>query len=309
MDRSPSQASAPAPADGGYRRILLLASPTQQRTAAFDRAAALARDSGAHLHVYLADRDCGIAKSMFLHSVTGLHARDAFLEQRQQWLGEQIAALKAAGLTVTDQVSWASPNKAEMLDQIAEFAPDIVVKDVHHEPALRRLLLRPLDWQLLAECPVPLLLVSDHAADKARPVIAAVDIDRVEPQSIALRDKILLHARRLARPNAADVHVAYSFITPPAHLQGLHEIYDQVLQRDRQSFQALAQSNHIDEHRSHWLSGPPASQVNELARTLGADTLVIGFSHRPHPSPSGLGSTAEAIVEGGHCNLLSIKPD
>jgi universal stress protein E len=48
-----------------------------------------------------------------------------------------------------------------VLEQVERLGCDLLVKDVQHEPVLKRLLVTPLDWQLLKDSPVAVHLVSD----------------------------------------------------------------------------------------------------------------------------------------------------
>lgn len=53
--------------------------------------------------------------------------------------------------------------------------------------------------------------------------------------------------------------------------------------------------------------GHPRSDIVELAREIEADLIVVGSHH--HKILGMLGSTASAIVNNAHCDVLLIKED
>ena len=293
-----------------YRRILLLASGSLRRTPAFERASWLALTTGASLHISLTDFDQTIAKALQAHADSGEVLRDRYLEQRRRWLAEEATKLRSRGIAVTTHVAWASPLKDELLTQVAEYAPDLVVKDVHHEPLLRRILLRPLDWQLLRECPSPLLLVGTLNRAVPKCIIAAVDVSISASRPPDLGRRILHQARALASDCEAELHIAYAFILP-ANIPGdfVADIYDTLIRNDRQAFEALAADYAIPKERMHFLVGPPASELVELASRKSADAIVLGASQHRWLDRMLVGTTAEAVLERSPCDVLTVKPD
>jgi universal stress protein E len=84
-------------------------------------------------------------------------------EQRRCW-DEEVETLKGKGVQVTCSVAWAENLHEEIICQVLELQPLMLIKDVQREPMLKRTFVTPLDWHLLRSCPVPLHLVK-------RPVI------------------------------------------------------------------------------------------------------------------------------------------
>lgn len=89
-----------------------------------------------------------------------------------------------------------------MADDITAYAlelkADLVIKDVGFASPLSRVLLSPLDWPLLRECPGPLLLVNSGAHATAQRIIAAVDVSVPGAESEALNDQVVRSARSLS---------------------------------------------------------------------------------------------------------------
>ena len=56
----------------------------------------------------------------------------------------------------------------------------------------------------------------------------------------------------------------------------------------------------------HFLRGKPAAEIKRMAEDIGADLVVIG-SHGHNPIRAVLGSTANAVLHGIHCDVLTVR--
>jgi len=195
-----------------YQRILLLADPSLRRTPAFERAVWLARASGAALHIALFDRDPLISAAALVTDTRHTEAAIAqWLEPRRQWLHSQTDDLIGKGLNVTSEAVWSRPSQHAILQHVDGFKPDLVVKDVHYEPLLRRVLIAPLDWQLLRSCPCPLLLVNTLTQALPRRIVAAVDASSQSSEHRALNEQVIHQALSMAIQCDAQLHLVYAF--------------------------------------------------------------------------------------------------
>ena len=62
----------------------------------------------------------------------------------------------------------------------------------------------------------------------------------------------------------------------------------------------------VPEDRQHIAIGRPESEIHELAKTLGADLVVVG-SHGRHGLSLLLGSTANSVLHGAACDVLAVR--
>lgn len=62
----------------------------------------------------------------------------------------------------------------------------------------------------------------------------------------------------------------------------------------------------IDEEAVHFLRGKPAVEIRQLAKRLEVDLLVIG-SHGQGALRALLGSTANGVLHGIHCDVLTVR--
>lgn len=287
-----------------YQRILCFVDPQMRHSAGLQRAAAVARATGAALHLSLIDHSVPLSRLLAAEPRRTAPVLEQFLDQRRLWLAEEASALKADGVVVTTQVSWSAATLDEMLSQATEFAPDLVVKDSHYEPLLSRLFLKALDWRLLRECPAPLLLVGNLRHALPRRVLIAVDV----AAPAAVNEQTVRAGLALAIQCQAEPHLAYAFeVVPPLAAGDLAlDYFDVLLPRHREEFDALCQSFGVPAGQRHLLLGPPTGMLTELAASLNGDVLVIGIAERRAGGRPLLGSTAESLLARAPCDMLAV---
>lgn len=299
-----------------YRTIFLIADPSMRRTPAFDEAEALARRSGARLHIALFDYSQAIAAAGLLNKEAGLRGREGYMAVRRHWLQQETDALKSHGLKVSCDVAWAHPLHEEILTQVTELSPDLVIKDVHHESLLRRVLLTPLDWQLLRLCPAPLLLVNPNKRTAPKRIIAAIDPVRSEAGNKDFNEKIIRSALGLAMQTDAEVHLAYAFldltslqlVSPEGQAIFSAELYESMQKSQKAVFNQIADEFGVPKDRRHFLTGPASMAIADLASDSASDVVVLGTVHRTGIDRLLMGSSAERILEHLPCSVLAIKP-
>ena len=62
----------------------------------------------------------------------------------------------------------------------------------------------------------------------------------------------------------------------------------------------------IDDSAVNVIVGTPAVEIRKLAETINADLIVLG-THGRHGLGLMLGSTANAVLHGAPCNVLTVK--
>lgn len=158
-----------------YQRLLLIINPALRRSQAMNHAAALAKVSGASLHIAALIPTWNLLS--LLEEGDREKARENYLQDHRDWLKYQAAHLRDShkGIEVTAEAKWADDLQQEILDYVAEMQPDLLIKQVQREPALKRAFITPLDWRLLRHCPIPVYLLSEDDLPLPRKIVAAVD--------------------------------------------------------------------------------------------------------------------------------------
>ncbi|QLL10744.1 universal stress protein [Pseudomonas chlororaphis] len=291
-----------------YQRLLLIINPALRHSQAMNHAAALAKACGASLHV------CALMPSWkllaLLEEGDRKKAREDYLQDHRDWLKEQAKNLRARGLEVTTEVAWADDLQKDILDHVMEMQPDLLLKQVQHEPALKRAFFTPLDWRLLRHCPIPVYLVGEGGHAMPRKVVAAVDASSTKPQGNELNERIIKQACALAMQCDAELHLLYACDISAAYLADMGEgaLADLTKEQRRdleKSFLKLAGRYGVPSDRRHFIQGHPVPVLSEFVNEQHVDVIVMG---RVQSQGLGklLGSTTEHILYQVPCSVLAV---
>jgi universal stress protein A len=87
---------------------------------------------------------------------------------------------------------------------------------------------------------------------------------------------------------------------------GIEDIEGQLIEEAREALAKLADSLSVDP-KSRWIEvGPTKSKILKIAEDVGADLIICG-SHGRHGLSLLLGSTANAILHGAKCDVLTVR--
>lgn len=109
-------------------RILVIIDPEQAQHACLDRAAQLARPTGALIDLYTCDWSEGLP-SDWVGSLTLQQYRALVREERQQWLEQLAQPLRSSGLTVTTHADSHANVEQALLSHIVASKPTAVLDD------------------------------------------------------------------------------------------------------------------------------------------------------------------------------------
>ena len=237
---------------------------------------------------------------------------EQYLKEHGQWLQQQVAPLREQGLAVTSELQWTSQPLAEILRHIEEMQPDLLVKDVQHEPLLKRAFITPLDVQLLRDSPIPLMLVGRDRHALPRKIMAAVDPSRMENRISGLNERIIQAANALALQCDAELHLVHVYDLSPAYLGDAgagtvawSDLVGDLRDSLHKSFSELADSYGVAPERRHFVMGTPLNGLADFAETSRADVLVMGRVQR-HGLNKLLGSTIESLLYRAPCSILAV---
>jgi universal stress protein E len=297
------------------RRILVVLDPYAQSTPALEKAAGLARALKAELWLGRFGRTSG-AEGLGIREREVLHRFEThFQKQIASRLRELAAALRDEYQVTVHVVDEPAPVEAERIATcVAAHRIDLVVKDTQQEPALRRLLFMPVDWDLLRSCPVPLWLATQEQC--ALPVRVATAVDPVhEEHGATLNPAILGTASTIAAAVHADLRVFTCFaglpllaIEPEGSASPYEKVEHDLRSRHREAFDALLATHGIAPAQGTMLEGAVADTLVQAARDGAIDLLVIGTMRRRGLKRILMGSTAERLCAHASCDLLAV-PD
>ncbi|AHZ68014.1 hypothetical protein OU5_0935 [Pseudomonas mandelii JR-1] len=297
------------------KRILLIAPSEMVRTPAFDRAHALACATGALLHIVAFDYVQVLAVAGLFDHDAMAQAREGYLQVHRHWLEQQARFQRCIGLQVTTEVVWGKSSRANVLEYVNDFHPDLVIKDTHHVPALDRAFHRPLDWLLLRDCPSHLHLVTEARNPKPLNILAVIDLSHLEELTQGLNDRILDLASTLAASCGSTVQLlnvsSWSVVgdaTMSVPTLSLNDsLRDAVNDAQEEAFEALAERYGIDRQHRHLLTGIPHKVIGLFAKRHAFDMVVLGTAYS-HGLDRFIGSTAESVLNRAPCSLMFVKP-
>ncbi|WP_339492570.1 MULTISPECIES: universal stress protein [unclassified Pseudomonas] len=295
---------------GQYQRLLLIVEPDLHPSVAMRRACALARASGAALHL------CAFVQPPARTHLWGEKTDEAneqrYLHRYRRWMVEEAVLLKEEGLDVTTHVVWTLHPLLDILRYVEQFQPDLLIKDVTLEPLLKRVFATPLDCHLLRDCPVPVHLVNQAVHGLPRRVVAAVDPS--DPEADALNERIVQTATALARQCDASLHLLYACDLSPAFngdaslLVGAwdDDFVDALRESLHAAFINLAGRCGVPAERRHFIVGLPVPVIHEFIDEFEADVVVMGTAHRAGLERL-IGSTTERALYSLPGSVLAVK--
>jgi len=292
-------------------RYLVIIPPALQRTPALFRAMALAKQTEAELELGLFDFDASLNKARS----RGFDLK-AYLEGRHRELEEFASHLRREGFSVKASVHWGSPVARQILAQVLALKPDLVVKDVQTEPALKRVLLRGLDYELLRLCPAPLMLVRPGDHNLPKHLLAAVDPLDENNRPHELNKRILDAAEKYGMTCGAEVDVVHAFQPVPVMASatgfggaGLDSrLMSELRTQHEHALKELGAEFGVEERHQQMLDGYPPDVIPTFAATYCVDLLVVGTTYRGGFERFMLGSVADQLCEQINCDVLALKP-
>lgn len=87
---------------------------------------------------------------------------------------------------------------------------------------------------------------------------------------------------------------------------GIEDIEGQLIDEARQSIEKLGEKLNITKNDQYVEVGPTKTKILKIAEDINADLIICG-SHGRHGLSLLLGSTANAILHGAKCDVLTVR--
>ena len=87
---------------------------------------------------------------------------------------------------------------------------------------------------------------------------------------------------------------------------GIEDIEGQLIEESRQAMAKLAEKLNVGKDDHFIEVGPTKTKILKIADDIGADMIICG-SHGRHGLSLLLGSTANAILHGAKCDVLTVR--
>ncbi|WGT31907.1 universal stress protein [Pseudomonas atacamensis] len=299
---------------GQYERLLLVADQTLHQSAAMLRAIALAKASGAALDVRAFVEPVPITH-LWEEKIDDVDAQ-RYQRRYRRWVADELEQLSNQGLDGTVDVVFSSHPLLDILKTVHVLKPDLLIKDVRLEPALKRVFITPLDCHLLRECPIPVHLVNQIRYALPHRIVAAVDPFDPDTQINGLKDVIIRSANTLALQCdvplhllcAYDLSAAFNGDAPMINGGWNEDLANELRQSLHQAFVALADRHGVPPERRHFVMGQPVQVINEFVEQYLADVVVMGTVHRVGIERV-IGSTTERALYSVPGSILAVRKE
>lgn len=299
------------------KNILAILDPGLEHNRAAHRAVALARKSGARVTFAIIEDHQTIVESGLLGDAMTRDAIDRWESEAQTWLDKRRDQLAETGVAIETRVAIAHPLAEKARELIVAEGFDLVVKDSHDESLISRALFTPLDWHLLRECPVPVMLVKSGSRDTPVRIAAAVDPFHERGKPAELDHRILETAQALAGVYDAELHVIHACQTQPlgagSPFEGpslqFEEVREEISAHHARALHELTDAKGIDRGRAHFIDAPARRAIPDFVHDQAIDVVVMGTVTRKGLTRLIMGSTAESVLTRLECDVLAIKPE
>ena len=235
--------------------------------------------------------------------------RKHLLDQREKSVASRIEKFQTGDQKVSLKTVWEKDLNAWVNKQCANGRYLAVVKTGRRSESLIH---TSLDWQLLRECPAPVLIVAEKRWHRARPVLATLDLQSKAAAKNALNKRVLEAAILLSDALGVELQVITA-IEIPVLLADLDLVNPAAYVRDAKAAMApriseLAKAHNLPESIFHCKRGPVERVIASQAASVGAQIVVMGTVCRKGVKARLMGNTAEKVLRHLKTDVLAIKP-
>ena len=302
------------------KKILAVLDPTVEEQPALQRAAWLAKQTGAELELLICYYNEYLSGDRLFDSPSLEKARSEVIANHEQHLESFAEPLRKDGIVVRTTAIWDHPLYEGIVRHAIESHADVVFKDTHHHSVAARALLTNTDWNLIRTCPMPLWLVKPRDLDDRPVFVAAIDPMNQHDKPAALDDEILQLSKMIGELTNGSVHAFHSYdpriavatATANAYIPvslPFDEIEQQMHEDHQKRFSEITSFHEVADENSHLVAGLAHEELPAIAEELDADVVVMGAVARNRWKRLFIGATAERTLEHLPCDLVIVKPD
>jgi universal stress protein E len=298
------------------RRILIAIKDLDRRDfAAEQKAAQLARRFDAELCLFHALTGPLYVETLPLAKQPIAQAELDALSQVNARLGTIAAHLGTEDLRVSTEAVWDYPSQDAVIRAAKRLEADLVVVDCPRHLHTATWFLHFTDWELLRKCPVPVLLIKNHALYHHAPVLAALDPDHTAGKPVTLDLDLLIYAGELATALDGPLHAVHAFNPIPDMAAREIVIPARLTQAEGQAYahahevlDPLLDGAGVSPNHRHIEEGFTVDVIENAVRATGAEILVLGSVSRSGLKGLLVGNTAERMLDRLSCDMLIVKP-
>ncbi len=284
-------------------RILIVVDQDQDNLLALNRASYLAEVTDAHFEFLL----CTNRPELHGHGVLTEEEVEAklFLAEKEK-LDELTKPLTNYGYDIESKVIFHKPVLGGLVDRIVEYQADLVIKTSDYRPSINRSLFTYLDWQMIRQCPKPLLLTK-HCIWPEQPRIAvAVDPMHENDKPANLDQKLIEEGKKWQQMTNGSLELVHA--CDSGTVSTAVATQEETEERHEAALYKLADQYQIPHNNVHQLIGSMAFELTNYVIDNNIVLLVMGALSRSLLDRWILGNSAEKLLDKLSCDLLIVKP-
>ena len=229
------------------------------------------------------------------------------MAEREAEVQQRIDQYKCADQKVSLVLAWEKDIAPWVIKRCSR-PYEVVVKTGHRSESFTY---TSTDWQLLRECPRPVLIVAEKKWHKTKPVLASVDLASKIPEKVALNHEVIIKAKALSSALNTEMSIVTA-IEVPALLADLDLVDPAAYVREikeemKPRIKELAEAHDLPESMFRVKKGPIAKVISSDAAKQRAQLVVMGTVGRRGITARLLGNTAEGVLRHLRTDVLAIK--
>lgn len=289
------------------KHILVIADHTDKEQHAFEKALELARLTIADIHVVsFCYEPLSDVQYQYHTNNTQVDLKSLVINASEEhW--ENYLGSHSVKEQVSHEVVWEKYIHEWIIEHCKNRHYDLIVKTGHRS---EKFFYTPTDWQLFRESTVPVYCVSKKPVETKKVILVALDLRTKQREKLLLNNRLLEAAFQLAVQTDSILHCCYA-IAVPRLVKDLDMIdvtakVNEVEKEVRKQAVAWFDIYDIDKKHLHIKQGTPANVVNDFARKLKAQCVVVGSMGRVGIKGKLIGNTAEKVIQHAVADLLVI---
>lgn len=308
-----------------YKNILVIIEHDEQKKQlALERALSLARklataETPFKLTLFLSVYAFSHEMSQMASAGSRQSFHQAVLAKNKKFLDNIIQQKQAdyPFIEFYSEVTWKHHDYAAIIEQVAIYKHDLVIKVAKPAEGLDALFFTPSDWHILRKCPCQILMVKDDNQDwqHNHHILTAVNVADTEDYHDILNHRLLITSQDLAKTLQTDLHLVSAYNATPVSMAidlpefSPTEFSNDIRKQYLVNMKSLRQQFAINDQHTHVEDGLPEQVIPKIANKIGAQIVVLGTIGRTGFSAAFLGNTAEHVIEKLNCDVLVVKPN
>lgn len=297
-----------------FKNILLVVNSEIKNPAALTCAFSLARNNSAKLKIVDVVKETYGYQPILPESAKNINLHDLLVDEKREHLERLLRPFQKEGVEASIKILAGIPF-LEIIREVIRKDHDLVIITPEGKSEFKDMLFGTTTMHLMRKCPCPVWAIKPSSDVAFSRILAAVDFDPLNKESIFLNSKILEMSSSLAELQQSELHIVHVWdfqirsLMIPKH--ATDEMAEEVRTMHKSWFKELLEKYVPDlpEPQVHLIKGEAGIRIPALAKEKDADLIVMGTVSRTGIPGLFMGNAAEKVLYRVDCSVLAVKPD